>query len=848
MLINRITDPRPRRTHLLLVVFSLLTSFVPGQARHSSSAFVVVPGRTSVAPNHHPSASLLPFSSLGSPAARRRGPLLRVLGTRRYVVSSHQPPESSSSTGRLDTESSDYLLQTEDYASYADLTKVDSSMVQDIRKYYHHQDEESHNNHHWMQIPHRAWSHHHEATVQLVRNHQQEQQQRQHLQHPDESLDGTSHNNGHPRDSKDATAKTGTNHNPLSFFFPQSKLVSRTSEWKRLEQHAQLIQKTHLRTLLQDVERCNALYATHDGVYLDYCRQRITLETMQLLLDLAEKQDLKGKIDAMVNGEKINFTEDRAVLHTALRAPASERGTIFVDDNVDVVDEVHQVLDQIQRFTDGVRAGHIRGATGKRLRNIVSVGIGGSYLGPEFLHECLKTEPEGINAALGYNLRFLSNVDPVDVERTCADLDPEETLVVIVSKTVRLDITMIARAFSSWRHGRVSLSPLPFLRLVLLQFTTAETMLNARTMRQWLWDFMGNDKEVVRKHMVACASISAKDKVEEFGIDTDKYFFRFWDWVGGRYSVCSAAGAVPISLLYGYDVFAKFLNGARSIDEHFTTVPFDRNIPVIMGLLGVWNMSFLQYKSRTTLPYAEALLKLPAHIQQLDMESNGKSMTKHGLEVDYPVGEIDFGEAGTNGQHSFYQLLHMGQTVPCDFIGFAQSQHDFCVDGESLSSHDELMANFFAQPDALANGKTDDEVRAEGVPEDLIAHKVFKGNRPSLSLLLPKLTAYACGQLLAIYEHRTAVQGFLWDINSFDQWGVELGKKLALDVKSHVLHARSSHEPVQNAGNPATTRLLNYYLENSVSACNAVETRGPASPTRFTRTTHKDHLYPPELP
>jgi glucose-6-phosphate isomerase len=375
-------------------------------------------------------------------------------------------------------------------------------------------------------------------------------------------------------------------------------------------------------------------------------------------------------------------------------------------------------------------------------------------------------------------------------------------------------------------------------------------MLNARTMRQWLWDFMGNDQEVVRKHMVACASISAKEKVEEFGIDTENYFFRFWDWVGGRYSVCSAAGAVPISLLYGYDVFEKFLRGARSIDEHFTSAPLERNIPVLMGLLGVWNMSFLKYKSRTTLPYAEALLKLPAHIQQLDMESNGKTMTKHGVPADYPVGEIDFGEAGTNGQHSFYQLLHMGQTVPCDFIGFAQSQHDFCVDGESLSSHDELMANFFAQPDALANGKTADEVRAEGTPEDLVAHKVFEGNRPSLSLLLPKLTAYACGQILAIYEHRTAVQGFMWDINSFDQWGVELGKKLALDVKSHVLQARTTNEPVQDAGNPATTRLLNYYLENSEeSACNAGgATRGPASPTRLTRTTHKDHLYPPERP
>jgi glucose-6-phosphate isomerase len=528
------------------------------------------------------------------------------------------------------------------------------------------------------------------------------------------------------------------------------RLISTFPEWKKLQKHAEHVQSLHLRDLLQDKARSDNLYATHDGVYLDYSRQQVTEATMKFLFELAERQQLATKIQAMVTGSKINFTERRAVLHTALRAPRNETLTV---DGMDVIAQVHEVLDQIKEFTNGVRSGDIRGYTGKRLRNIVSVGIGGSYLGPEFLHECLKTEPEGIHNALGYSLRFLSNVDPVDVERTCADLDPEETLIVIVSKT----------------------------------FTTAETMLNARTMRQWLWDFMGNDKDVVRHHMVACASTSAMAEVERFGIDR---LFRFWDFVGGRYSVCSAAGAVPISLLYGFDLFKKFLAGARSMDKHFTSAPLERNIPVLMGLLGVWNMSFLKYQSRTTLPYAEALLKLPAHIQQLDMESNGKFMTKQGLEVDYPVGEIDFGEAGTNGQHSFYQLLHMGQTVPSEFIGFAQSQHDFCLDGESLSSHDELMANFFAQPDALATGKTADEVRAEGVPEDLIPHKVFKGNKPSLSLLLPKLTAYACGQLLALYEHRTAVQGFIWDINSFDQWGVELGKKLAIEVKDHFLEAR----------------------------------------------------------
>lgn len=606
-------------------------------------------------------------------------------------------------------------------------------------------------------------------------------------------------------------------HNPvakmLSHIVPvggRSRLVSQSPEWKRLQRHADNMKTTHLREFLKDQERCDEMFAEHDGVYLDYARQCANLETMDLLVELAERQDLKGKIDAMVNGEKINFTEERAVLHTALRETKDKIGTVFVDD-VDVVKEVHEVLDQVKYFTDAVRSGEIRGYTGKRLRNIVSVGIGGSYLGPEFLHEVLKTEPEGINSALGYSLRFLSNVDPVDVERTCADLDPEETLIVIVSKT----------------------------------FTTAETMLNARTMRQWLWDFMGDDAEVVRKHVVACASVSATDKVKDFGIDTENCFFRFWDWVGGRYSMCSAAGAVPISLLYGFDLFQKFLEGAHSIDEHFLNAPFKNNIPVIMGLLGVWNMSFMGYNTRTTLPYAEALLKLPAHIQQLDMESNGKYVTRDGLEVDYPVGEVDFGEPGTNGQHSFFQLLHMGQTVPCDFIGFVQSQHDLCLDGEALSSHDELMANFFAQPDALAKGKTADEVRDEGAKEALVPHKTFKGNRPSLSLLLPKLTAYATGQLLAIYEHRTAVQGFIWDINSFDQWGVELGKKLAIDIKDHLHGARSDpdQKPV-DTGNPATSRILNYYVENSRHVtCDLLCDSNPL--TSVTRKSHKD-FFPPD--
>jgi glucose-6-phosphate isomerase len=630
----------------------------------------------------------------------------------------------------------------------------------------------------------------------------------------------------------------------LSHIIPpqdNNKLVSSTKEWKTLAKHVEYMDQTHLRDLLKDEERCEKMFAVHDGVYLDYSRQRITLETMDMLLDLAEKQNLKERINAMVEGEKINWTENRAVLHTALRVERpSEDDEKLVVDGENVVEEVWEVLDQIKYFTDAVRSGEIRGFTGKRLRNIISVGIGGSYLGPEFLHECLKTEPEGITKSLGYTLRFLSNVDPVDVERACADLDPEETLVVIVSKT----------------------------------FTTAETMLNARTTRQWLWDFMGDDKDVVRKHMVAVSSISSIEKVEAFGIDTESYFFRFWDWVGGRYSVCSAVGGIPISLLYGFDLFEKFLQvcclflftskhqftylafsnvfptlgfslqGAHSIDDHFINAPLKNNIPVIMGLLGVWNMSFLGFNSRATMPYAEALLKLPAHIQQLDMESNGKKATKFGIPVDYPVGEVDFGEPGTNGQHSFFQLLHMGQTVPCEFIGFLQSQHDICIDGETVSSHDELMANFFAQPDALANGKTAEEVRAEGVEEDLILHRTFEGNRPSLSILAPKLTAYSCGQLLALYEHRTAVQGFIWDINSFDQWGVELGKKLASDVKDHLLEYRKTGDKIE-ADNPATSRLLNYYVENSNQApCEHLWDSNPL--TSVTRKTHRDReFFPP---
>jgi len=533
---------------------------------------------------------------------------------------------------------------------------------------------------------------------------------------------------------------------------PEEFLVSSTEEWKVLEAHAKYIQQLHLRDLVTDEVRASALVVEHDGVLLDYCRQQVTERTMRLLFDLAEMASLKQKIKAMMTGECINNTEKRPVLHTALRADRSEK--IMVEGK-NVVEDVHRVLDKVREFSDAVRSGKIRGSTGKELRHIVAVGIGGSYLGPDFLQEALKTEKEASGLSEEFTLKFLSNVDPVDVKRTIMQLDPERTIVLVISKT----------------------------------FTTAETMLNARTMRQWLWDHLGKDPKVVAKHMAACSSITALDKVTEFGIPEDR-LFEFWDWVGGRYSVCSAVGALPICLKFGTSLFDQFLAGARSMDRHFATARFEENICVILGLLGVWNMSFMGYKTRTTMPYAEALLRFPAHIQQLAMESNGKGVTTEGKELDFTVGEIDFGEPGTNGQHSFFQLLHMGQTVPTDFIGFIQSQHPLHVEGEHIASHDELMANFFAQPDALAYGKTREELIAEGCPEELLPHRTFNGNRPSLSLLFPKLTAYTTGQLIALYEHRTAVQGFVWGINSFDQWGVELGKQLATSIRSKMEAAR----------------------------------------------------------
>lgn len=564
---------------------------------------------------------------------------------------------------------------------------------------------------------------------------------------------------------------------------PQNKhspppLVSSLPEWKALADHkANVIDNTHLRDLMEDDARVDALVAEYDGICLDYSRQRVTLQTMRLLYALAERLGLKHRIRQMISGERINVTEKRAVLHTALRAHKNE---VVMLDGVNVVDQVHDVLRSIKRFSERVRDGDLLGATGRKIRNFIVVGIGGSYLGPDFVYEALKWDAEGASAGprAGYSLHFLANVDPVDVRRAVDGMEPEETMVIVVSKT----------------------------------FTTRETLVNAKTMRNWLWEAMGKGEEVVEKHVIACSS--NLEKTTEFGIHAD-HVFPFWDWVGGRYSVCSSVGALPLSLMYGYPVVERFLNGARSVDKHFVSAPMERNLPVLMGLLGVWNMSFLGYKSRAMHPYTEALHKFPAHIQQVDMESNGKHVSRHGVELDFEVGEVDFGEPGTLGQHSFFQLLHMGQTVPCTFIGFVESQSPACQDGEPVSNHDELMSNFFAQPDALARGKTAEECRVEGKEEWLIPHVTFSGNRPSMSLLMPVLNAYTCGQLLALFEHRTAVEGFLWDINSFDQFGVELGKVLAIKVRKQLNQARYHGKKVEGFNN-STKRLIERYLFGSV--------------------------------
>ncbi len=464
------------------------------------------------------------------------------------------------------------------------------------------------------------------------------------------------------------------------------------------------------------------------GVYLDYSKHRVTDETLALLVQLAEECGLHARIDAMFRGEKINVTENRAVLHVALRAPI---GASIIVDGTNVVPEVHAVIERMTDFANRLRAGAWMGHTGKRIRNVINIGIGGSDLGPVMAYEALRHYSD---RALTF--RFVSNVDGTDLVEATRDLEPAETLFIVSSKT----------------------------------FTTLETMTNARSARNWLLAGMGGDATAVARHFVAVSTNAAK--VSEFGIDTAN-MFGFWDWVGGRYSMDSAIG-LSTMLAIGPDSFRAMLAGFRAMDEHFRTAPFERNLPVLMGLLALWNNNFFDAQTVAVLPYAQYLKRFPAYLQQLTMESNGKHVTLDGTPVRCDTGPIYWGEPGTNGQHSFYQLIHQGtRLIPCDFIAFAQALNPLGP------HHDMLVANVFAQAEALAFGKTPEEVRAEGTPDWLAPHRVFEGNRPSSTILLDRLTPAALGTLVALYEHSVFTQGAIWHIDSFDQWGVELGKVLA---------------------------------------------------------------------
>jgi glucose-6-phosphate isomerase len=507
------------------------------------------------------------------------------------------------------------------------------------------------------------------------------------------------------------------------------KPLTQRTAWKALAVHHKQIQKLHLRKLFaDDVKRGQRLTAEAAGLFLDYSKNRITDKTLKLLLQLAKESNLRGKIDAMFNGDKINVTENRAVLHVALRAPKGAK--IFVDGK-NVVPEVHAVLDKMAEFSNRVRSDEWKGFTGKRIKNIVNVGIGGSDLGPVMAYEALKHYSDR-----SLTFRFVSNVDGSDFVEATHDLDPAETLFIISSKT----------------------------------FTTLETMTNAQSARDWLLAKFNGDVKAVAKHFVAVSTNA--EKVSAFGIDTANMFV-FWDWVGGRYSMDSAIG-LSTMLAIGPKNFQAMLAGFHELDEHFRTAPFGKNLPVLMGLLSVWNNDFFGAETVVVLPYEQYLKRFPAYLQQLTMESNGKHVTLDGRKVNYQTSPIYWGEPGTNGQHSFYQLIHQGtRLIPCDFIAFA---HALTPLGRH---HDILLANVFAQAEALAFGKTADEVKAEGVPAALVPHKVFEGNRPSNVILAGKLTPEILGKLVALYEHSVFTQGAIWNIDSFDQWGVELGKVLA---------------------------------------------------------------------
>ena len=499
--------------------------------------------------------------------------------------------------------------------------------------------------------------------------------------------------------------------------------------WKALRAHHEKVGHLHLRRLFaDDPRRGERLTAEAVGVYLDYSKHRITDETLGLLLQLAEASGLRARIDAMFRGERINMTEGRAVLHVALRAP---RGTSIVVDGENVVDQVHAVLDQMTDFANRVRSGAWKGHTARRMRNVINIGIGGSDLGPVMAYEALKPYSDR-----AMTFRFVSNVDGADLIEAVRDLDPAETLVIVSSKT----------------------------------FTTLETMTNAQSARAWLLDGFGGDVKAVAKHFVAVSTNAGE--VATFGIDTAN-MFGFWDWVGGRYSMDSAIG-LSTMLAIGPDNFRAMLDGFHQMDEHFRTAPFERNLPVLLGLLAVWYNDFFGAQTVAVLPYEQYLRRFPAYLQQLTMESNGKHVTLDGDPVVGDTGPVYWGEPGTNGQHSFYQLIHQGtRLIPCDFIAFAKPRNPLG------RHHDILLANVVAQSEALAFGKTSEQVTAEGTPDWLVPHRVFEGNRPSTTILAERLNPETLGKLVALYEHNVFTQGAIWQIDSFDQWGVELGKALA---------------------------------------------------------------------
>jgi glucose-6-phosphate isomerase len=544
---------------------------------------------------------------------------------------------------------------------------------------------------------------------------------------------------------------------------PSIRSFTRRDAYKALQAHYKQIRTRHLRELFaEDLERGKRLTAEAAGLFFDYSKNRITDETLQLLFKLAEESGLRQRIDAMFRGDKINVTEKRAVLHVALRAP---KGTSILVDRKDVVPEVHAVLDRMAAFSDRVRSGEWTGYTGKRIRNVVNIGIGGSDLGPVMAYEALKHYSDR-----DMTFRFVSNVDGTDFAEATRDLDAEETLFIISSKT----------------------------------FTTLETMTNAHTARVWALETLKHSAAIA-KHFVAVSTNAAE--VGKFGIDTAN-MFGFWDWVGGRYSMDSAIG-LSTMLAIGPENFHAMLSGFHQMDEHFRTTPFERNLPVLLGLLGIWYADFFGAQTVAVLPYEQYLKRFPAYLQQLTMESNGKHVTLKGIKVGYATGPIYWGEPGTNGQHSFYQLIHQGtHLIPCDFIAFSKSLNNLG------RHHDMLIANVFAQTEALAFGKTPEQVKNEGTPDWLVPHRVFEGNRPSNTILADELTPEVLGKLVALYEHSVFTQGTIWQINSFDQWGVELGKALAQRI---ITELESPSEPALSHDS-STNNLIERYRREKEGA------------------------------